>query len=338
MVSVVSVEPNLWPSSALLDWMQILTRIPSIPQRETRLSEAETILRSRMNLQGTVMGLSTERTDDLWWLMSTPDTNAVRSLLAAIPLAQWKADIPRIANGVIGRMRQGHWDTTTANAWGVLAMERFSRAFEQTPVTGSSSVSLGSQSGTCDWGKTGSGKEISLSWPEKKASVAITHQGTGRPWATIQSKSAIPLKEPFSSGYSITKRLTPVEQKTKGRWTKGDVVRVRLEIQAQAEMTWVALTDPIPSGATILGGGLRRGSLLAETEKEEGWAYEAFRERSLEAFRAYYAFVPKGGWTVEYTMRLNNDGRFNLPETRVEALYAPEMFGEIPNSLMEVLP
>jgi len=39
---------------------------------------------------------------------------------------------------------------------------------------------------------------------------------------------------------------------------------------------------------------------------------------------------------VEYTVRLNNEGTFLLPPTRVEALYAPEMFGEIPNAPVEV--
>jgi len=46
--------------------------------------------------------------------------------------------------------------------------------------------------------------------------------------------------------------------------------------------------------------------------------------------------VPKGSWTLEYTVRLNNSGMFFLPATRVEALYAPEMFGELPNRKMEV--
>ena len=35
-------------------------------------------------------------------------------------------------------------------------------------------------------------------------------------------------------------------------------------------------------------------------------------------------------------MRLNNPGTFALPPTRVEAMYAPEMFGEIPNVRMVV--
>jgi uncharacterized protein YfaS (alpha-2-macroglobulin family) len=52
----------------------------------------------------------------------------------------------------------------------------------------------------------------------------------------------------------------------------------------------------------------------------------------------YFDYIWKGKFTVEYTVRLNNEGTFNLPETRVEALYSPEMFGEIPNRAMEIAP
>jgi len=37
-------------------------------------------------------------------------------------------------------------------------------------------------------------------------------------------------------------------------------------------------------------------------------------------------------------VRLNNPGTFQLPPTRVEAMYAPEMFGEIPNADVTVEP
>ena len=40
---------------------------------------------------------------------------------------------------------------------------------------------------------------------------------------------------------------------------------------------------------------------------------------------------------MQYTVRLNNAGSFALPPTRVEALYAPEMFGEMPNAGVSVV-
>jgi len=39
---------------------------------------------------------------------------------------------------------------------------------------------------------------------------------------------------------------------------------------------------------------------------------------------------------MEYTVRLNNVGDFALPPSRVEAMYAPEMFGETPNARVKV--
>jgi uncharacterized protein YfaS (alpha-2-macroglobulin family) len=41
---------------------------------------------------------------------------------------------------------------------------------------------------------------------------------------------------------------------------------------------------------------------------------------------------------MEYTVRLNNVGDFALPPSRVEAMYAPEMFGEVPNARVQVVP
>jgi uncharacterized protein YfaS (alpha-2-macroglobulin family) len=153
----------------------------------------------------------------------------------------------------------------------------------------------------------------------------------------VQSLAAIPLKVPLSTGYRITRMIVPVEQKNPPQWSRGDIARIRLDLEAQTDQTWVVVSDPIPGGASILGSGLGRDSqLLGQGEKREGWVWPAYEERSFEAFRAYYEFVPRGKWTVEYTVRLNQAGTFQLPPTRVESLYHPEMLGELPNERVEV--
>lgn len=339
LLDSITLEPNLWPTSAVIDWLDVLLRVKEIPAREEKLGNAEQILRSRLNFQGTTMGFSTERTDYLWWLMVSGDVNAARGILSFLKLSGWSGDMPRIVNGAIARQQRGAWNTTVANAWGVLALEKFSAKFESEGVTGRSAASLSGAVKSLDWGGAPEGGRVSFGWPKGRGSLAVSHVGSGKPWATVQSLAAIPLKEPFSSGYKIRKTLSAVKQKEKGAWSRGDVVRVTLELEAQADMTWVVVNDPVPGGASILGTGLSRdSSLLVEGEKRDGLAWPAFTERAFEAFRAYYAFVPKGKWTVEYTVRLNNGGTFLLPPTRVEALYAPEMFGENSNGPMEVRP
>jgi len=339
LLDSIAIEPNLWPTSALLDWINILHRVSDIPGRDTKLKQAQDILRSRLNFQGTIMGLSTEKSDYCWWLMVSPDTNAVRTLLTVLQFDNWNEDAPKIARGVAGRLKKGHWNTTVSNAIGVLAMEKFSKKFESDPVTGVTEESLGGRTEKTDWKLLTRGSTIPFEWPLNKADLVITHKGTGKPWATIQSLAAIPLKEPLSTGYKIARTITPVQQKSPGKWSRGDVARVHLKIDAQSDMTWVVVNDPVPAGSTILGSGLGRDStMLTKKEKEKGWASEVFRERTFEGLKVYFDYVWKGKFTVEYTVRLNNAGTFNLPQTRVEALYSPEMFGEMPNRTMEIIP
>ncbi len=335
LLSSVALEPNLWPTSAVLDWLNILKRTQDLPDRAKRLKEAEQIIRSRLNFQGTVMNFSTERSDRLWWLMVSADTNALRTLLTFMDESAWREDFPRLVRGAVARQQQGAWETTIANAWGVVAMDRFSKKFEATTVSGTTRVEIANSTKSTDWGTDKKGKTLSFPWPEGTAKIGIHHNGGGKPWATLMTLAAIPLKEPLSSGYHIKKTVTPVEQRVKNRWSRGDAARVRLEIDAQSDMTWVAVSDPVPAGTTILGSGLGRdSSIVTEGERKQSWP--VFDERSFEAYRAYYDYLPKGKMIVEYTIRFNNEGDFRLPPTRVEALYAPEMFGEAPNQMLKV--
>ncbi|MCC6219025.1 MAG: alpha-2-macroglobulin, partial [Aquabacterium sp.] len=370
MLASVTIAPNQWPTHSVIDWMNILRRVQDIPERDKRLQEATQILRARLSYQGTKLLLSTERDDYWWWLMQNGDVNLARLMLAVMDNPDWKDDMGRLANGFIARQQGGAWHTTTANLWGGLALEKFSAKFEATPVSGTTKAAMGSHTASVDWSKVERikptdaegaahqasafgapaapgmlrGNTMFLPWGTAggKEGLSVTHQGPGKPWLTLQSVAAVQLKAPFSAGYSIQKTVTPIEQANKalpaGQYTRGDVLRITLEVTGQADMTWVAITDPIPGGATILGSGLGRDSEIAtQGEKRSGAGWPAFEERSFEAFRSYYEYLPKGTVKMEYTVRLNNVGDFALPPSRVEALYAPEMFGEAPNARARVV-
>jgi hypothetical protein len=366
MTGSITIAPNQWPTSAVIDWLNILKRVPDVPQRQQRIDEAHNVLKARLSYQGTKVVFSTEQNDYWWWLMTNGDVNTARLLLAVMDDPAWKDDIGKLANGFIGRQHNGAWHTTTANLWGGLALEKFSKRFESTPVTGVIAANLGTAKTQVDWSKVErikatdtagaphqtsafgapaspgnlSNNSMFIPWPASPATpdtLLVTQSGTGKPWLTLQSVAAVQLKAPFAAGYAITKTITPIEQAVNGVYTRGDILRVSLEVNASADMTWVAITDPIPGGGTILGGGLGRDSQIAtQGEKRSGSGWPAFEERSFEAFRSYYEYLPKGVVKMEYTLRLNNVGDFALSPSRVEALYAPEMFGEAPNARMKV--
>jgi len=370
MVNSITIAPNQWPTHAVIDWLNILKRVTDVPERDKRLAEANQILRSRISYQGTKMIFSSEKDDYWWWLMQNGDVNTARLILSVLDDPAWKDDMGRLANGFISRQQNGAWHTTTANLWGGLALEKFSAKFEAVPVAGSTKASMSTGAASVDWSKVerikttdasgaahqttmfgapaapGNLKNNTMFLPWSKAAAKdtlnVTHQGAGKPWLTLQSVAAVQLKAPFFAGYQIKKTITPVEQANKslpaGSYTRGDVLRISIEVNASADMTWVAITDPVPAGATILGSGLGRDSEIAtQGEKKEGYGWAAFEERSFESFRSYYEYLPKGVVKMEYTIRLNNVGEFSLPPSRVEAMYAPEMFGEAPNARLKVV-
>lgn len=339
MLGSINVTPNVWPTAAVIDWLDILRRVDGIPNQGKRLDEANQILRSRLTYAGTTLKFSNEDDDFWWWLMDSADANAARLILAVLDDPAWRDDLPRMVVGSLGRQRNGAWLTTTANLWGSLALDKFSAKFESAKVAGRTSATLADKSAAIDWSRSADGGLVRLAWPAGPGTLNVTQDGSGKPWLTVQSLAAVPLKAPIRAGYNVARSVTAVEQKDKSKWSRGDIVRVRLEVDAQSDMTWVVVSDPVPGGATILGSGLGRDSAIATSaEKRSGSAWPAFEERSFEAFRSYYEYLPRGKHVIEYTVRLNNPGTFALPPTRVEAMYAPESFGEAPNAAVEVAP
>ena len=141
--------------------------------------------------------------------------------------------------------------------------------FESTPVAGITAATLGAAKAQVDWSKvervkasdaTGAPNQTTffgapaspgnlrnngmfLPWAASpggapvRDTLLVTQQGTGKPWLTMQSIAAVQLKAPFAAGYAIKKTVTPVEQAVAGKYTRGDVLRVSLEVNASADMT-----------------------------------------------------------------------------------------------------
>jgi uncharacterized protein YfaS (alpha-2-macroglobulin family) len=337
LIATIKAEPATWPSSALLDWIGILQRSPQLAERDKHLRSALTALETRFNHTGKRLNFRSEARDELWWMMTSADTNAVRTLLALMPEATWKERLPQLIAGILNRQRDGRWSSTTANAWGVLALEQYRRQYETVHPSGRSFVVLGKEGRVVDWNTFPNGATAFLPLTTEISSLKLRHEGKGEPYVSVTTLAAVPISTPVRRGYGIKRSIIPIDQKTAGKWSRGDVLRVRLEIEARDEMGWVVVEDPIPAGASILASSKPRGStLLTQNESTDAWP--TWQERLFDTYRAYYEYLPRGRSNLEYTLRLNSDGEFQMPPTRVEAMYAAEMFGEAPNAPFVVAP
>jgi alpha-2-macroglobulin len=341
MLTAFEFKPLELATSSLLDWYAILKHVPDAEMHDERMQQIARELHNRLQNIGGRLLLSAQDMQAWRWAMLDDEVNTTRllNLLADDPV--WQADMPALLRGALFSQKQGHWRSTLANAWGRLALTRFGQQFEREAVTGISQlefkpVAKPAVTQTVDWSTTNQ-PTLNFAW-DSAGSLHMQHQGTGQPWAQILTLAAVPAQNQFSA-YKIKRSISPIQQKQAGQWSRGDMMRVRIEVESMQNLNWVVLSDPIPAGASILGNTARDSKIAQAGENQydaKNQSYPSYTERGLGYFRAYYEYLPQGHFWYEYTLRLNNPGEFNLPATRVEAMYAPEVFGQLVNTKLKV--
>ena len=257
--------------------------------------------------------------------------------------------------GVALRQQRGRWDTTTANAWGALTVRRFAQLYPATAIAGTTTATLGQRSATFAWPLAADRRQASLPLPAAQAPLVLRQSGGAGPWASVSVRAAVPLTQPLSAGYRLTRKVEVVQRRVAGQLTRGDVLRITLTVDATAERNWVVIDDPIPGGATIVGDLGGQSKMLADQASGgdgvkfgavdgDGKLWDvqvgvvpAYIERGNAAWRAFYAWVPRGRFQASYMLRLNGAGRFQLPPTRVEAMYSPAIHAAVPNAPVVVV-
>ena len=341
-VAALELAPERLPLSSVLDWVAVLDGVPTLPRRDALLAQADQILRARLVASGTRLVLAAERDDEPWWLLSNGDAAMARLLVHAGRRDAWREDAAKLVGGLLARQRQGAWSTTTANAWGAVAVRGFAAKFEQAKVDGQTTVRLAAASRAHAW--SAGAVQFDLPQPEGASNAQFSHSGAGQPWLQAQVMAAVPLVEPVASGYRISRVFEAVERRDPAGWSRGDLVRVRVIVDGTAAMPWVVIADPLPPGATVLGSGLARDTTIvaapaaAAAQRNENRPTPTFIEREAAAVHAYFERLSPGRQVFEYVMRLNQPGEFRLPPSRVEAMYAPDVFGEAPNAVLSVKP
>ena len=334
MVGQVGMTPQEMPTASLADYIVALDRIPGLANAAALRGQAEGVLRSRLVYEGTRLDLS-DRQNAAWWLMSSADEGALKAVLVALGRPGWQDEAPRMMVGTALRQARGHWDTTTANAWGAVAVRKFASLYPAQAIQGTTTLALGAASISRAWPLASEQRLARFALPGATTPLLLRQSGGAGPWAFVSVRAAVPLTRPLMAGYRLTRKVDVVQARVPGRLTRGDVLRVTLTIKASAERNWVVVNDPVPAGATIVGNLGGQSQMLAAGENGGGasdGAQPSYTERRPDSWRGYFAWLPRGTATVSYTLRLNGAGRFSLPPTRIEAMYSPAIRAEVPNA------
>ena len=329
MLGQVGLAAQDMPTALLSDYIAALDRVP-LANAAALKRQAEDVLRSRLVYEGTRLDLS-DASAAPWWLMSSGDEASIKALLVTLGRPGWQDEAAKMMVGVALRQSRGHWDTTIANAWGAVAVRRFARLYPAQAIAGTTTLQLGAASVSRTWPLATEARSVGLPLPAAATPLLLRQSGGSGPWAMVSVRAAVPLTAPLFAGYRATRTVTPVQVRKAGQLTRGDVLRVTITVDATAERNWVVVNDPIPAGATIIGDLANQSQMLGEGGASAG-VQPSYVERGNDSWRGFFAWVPRGRFTVSYAVRLNGAGRFSLPPTRVEAMYSPSVRAQVPNA------
>lgn len=330
-VSFIPQDVAAWPTSAVLDLIGLAHRGKDLSNREQLIKIATNTLQARISMFGSRMGFQTESSDGYGYLMVDPDGNAFRTVLTAIEFGLWREQWGKYMAGALGRLKTGAASLTTSNAWGAVAVRSFSEQAESKTVSGSTDVRYAGVAKSIGWSSKGAKGDVDFGWQAGPQAFSVKHSGEGSPWVSIFSSAAIDRKEPFFNGIKVVKAVDGLRGADVNNLKVGDVVRVKLTVTTQSELNWLVVNDPVPSGTSIVDKGLGNESTSADLARAGTGIWPVFVESAFDAVRAYYEYVDDSTFTYSYALRINNVGTFTLPVTRVEAMYAPEIFAELPN-------
>jgi uncharacterized protein YfaS (alpha-2-macroglobulin family) len=261
----------------------------------------------------------------------------------------------RLARGLVADRRGGAWRTTHETAWSLLALDFYRRAqepaaphFEARALLGGSEVFRGLFQGgsPLEVKRAVSSSEL-FNAPDPTLSLAAEGKGTLFYEARLRyARRELPAR-PLERGFFIQKTLRAVTPEglvdalaagpSAGQtaFRTGDLVLADVLVMTPSPRRFVAIDDPLPAGLEPVDTGLASTSeylagALSSAGRETTGAYvSAWAREELRDDRALFFLdrMPAGMYRFRYLARAISPGSFILPASKVEEMYAPEVFG-----------
>ncbi|MCX7944853.1 MAG: MG2 domain-containing protein [Deltaproteobacteria bacterium] len=285
--------------------------------------------------------LRSDKKNEYWWLMRSDDEAFAKTLIYLMQVNTDDTTIGKMANGLVRLFeKRGYLFNTTANAYASVALRLFAKRFNSefhksilsvhldcSYFTETVDESFGEKTFLFDIvGSNIIGGEILPDCPITNRGTLTLEDKKNSYWVKTTIMNRVNLSEPVFKGFRIKKEYLDENNQIKGVFKQSDLVKIRLTIEFDSYYNNVVLIDPIVTGAQVLG------RISKEWGQYENVVWDYTYSDIRDGYnRTYYEYVYGNKIIFEYSIRLNTRGRFNLPPTRVELMYMPDVYGELPN-------
>jgi hypothetical protein len=277
-----------------------------------------------------------------WFYSSSLRTTAI-VLQTLLELDIHNDFIPAMVSWMISRRQAGRWSSTQENFYAFYALNQYYRKYEESDPDFVLDVKLETERllKTSMTEVTNSiRRDLPLEkWaPGEKKTLTIDKSGPGSLYYEtrmhyVPSQSSGPRDE----GFSIQKQFLSLEGEPLTEFKSGEMVIVSLRIITPQERLFVVVDDPVPAGVEAVNPDFKIESREMQRKMRQ-WArqiennspfWRGFNHVEIHSdrVRLFADSLAPGIHYHHYLARILLPGKFQLPPTKAEEMYSPEVFG-----------
>ena len=261
--------------------------------------------------------------------------------------------MPGVARWLVEKGRTGEWRSTQDNLYAFYALNDYYEKFERVTPDFRVTVSFAGKTLLDEHfrGRAGSmaraETELASLGESGPRPLAVKKNGQGLVYYTARMTYAPSLKStPRDEGLAVSKRIESVDGRPLSEVKAGSLALVTLEIAVPQESLFVVVDDPLPAGfeavnssfVTESAESLRRLEGPAEEDSPFGaWPGFGHAEMRDDRVLLFADSLMPGLHVHRYLARALTPGTFLLPGTKIEKMYAPEVFGRSAESLIKIV-
>ncbi|UCE40294.1 MAG: hypothetical protein JSV17_12625 [Candidatus Aminicenantes bacterium] len=276
------------------------------------------------------------------WIYSSNNRTSALILQSLLDVGAENPLISSVARWLVDRRKVGTWATTQDNFYAFYALSEFYGKYERIEPDFKIAVSLAGKD-LLDESFNMRNKvgrkvhDLSDLAPGKTVSLKIDKKGEGRLYYQTRLSYAPKRKlAAMDQGFSVVKDITTLDGKPLESIPAGTLAVVTLNVILPQESMFVALEDPLPAGFEAVNP-----AFLTESEEQQkqlemisgssGWRkwWQGFNHIEMHDDRVllFADSLTPGIHTHRYLVRALTYGTFLAPGTKIEEMYAPEVFG-----------
>jgi alpha-2-macroglobulin len=296
---------------------------------------------ARANESAGRLSLQEDDSDAWTWLLGSnlrSNCAALSALVDERSRAGWQELPVKLARHIAqARGARTHWSNTQENLFCTRALIDYARAVESEPVQLDVRAALDGQ-------PLGALQVSGTATPELRKPLAAGGEhlvrteasGQGRAYqSTVLRYAEPPDAQPVSAGLGLARRYFVQRE---GRWqslepplqlVRGELLKVELELDVPAWMTFVVVDDPVPGGIEPLNpdlattAGVDLEALGADSAHP--WPFY-HRELRFDAVRHYAEDVAQGRHRLVWVGQAVATGTFAIDRPHAEQMYDPDVY------------